>query len=88
MPVENASVWSKAQEIIREDLDNDQTYNIWFEPVNLISVSSDSIILEVPNKFFQGWLLPDPAPVHCPSALLRDPLIHSGLWPGVFSTPG
>ena len=57
MPVENASIWSKAQEIIKKDLANDQTYNIWFAPVNLISISSDSIILEVPNKFSQGWLL-------------------------------
>ncbi len=57
MAVENASVWSKTQEIIRKDLANDQTYNIWFEPVKLVSVSSDAIVLEVPNKFFQGWLL-------------------------------
>ena len=57
MPLENASVWSKAQEIIKKDLANDQTYNIWFAPINLVSLSPDSIVLEVPNKFFKSWLL-------------------------------
>ena len=56
MTIENASMWSKAKEIIRKDLANDQTYNIWFAPLSFVSLSSDSIVLEVPNRFSQGWL--------------------------------
>ena len=57
MPAENSAIWSRAQEIIKGELANDQTYNIWFAPVKFVSLASDAIILEVPNKFFQGWLL-------------------------------
>ena len=63
MAIENASVWSKAQEIIRKDLSNDQTYNIWFGPIKFVSLSPDAIVLEVPNKFFRGWLLDRYMPV-------------------------
>jgi chromosomal replication initiator protein len=57
MTPENAIIWSKAREIIKQRLDNDQTYNIWFGPINFVSLSADNVVLEVPNKFFQGWLL-------------------------------
>lgn len=53
----NSSVWSKALEFIKKELDNDQAFNIWFDPIKFASASSDTIILEVPNKFFKGWLL-------------------------------
>ncbi|MFA6320255.1 MAG: chromosomal replication initiator protein DnaA [Candidatus Omnitrophota bacterium] len=46
-----------ALEIIKKDLSNDQTYNIWFSPIKFISLSDEAILLEVPNKFFQVWLL-------------------------------
>jgi len=49
--------WLKAQEIIKKELDNDQTYTIWFAPIRFVSASPDAITLEVPNKFFKGWLL-------------------------------
>lgn len=57
MTQETPSIWSMAQEIIKTDLANDQTYNIWFGPIKFISLSEEAILLEVPNKFFQGWLL-------------------------------
>ena len=57
MATETASAWLKALEIIRKDLANEQTYNIWFGPIKCVSLSPDTIVLEVPNKFFQGWLL-------------------------------
>ncbi|MBN1526528.1 MAG: chromosomal replication initiator protein DnaA [Candidatus Omnitrophica bacterium] len=49
--------WLKAQEIIKKELDNDQTFTIWFAPIRFVSASPDTITLEVPNKFFKGWLL-------------------------------
>ena len=57
MTTEGSAVWSRAQEIIKGELENDQTYNIWFGPIKFASLSTDAIVLEVPNKFFQGWLL-------------------------------
>jgi chromosomal replication initiator protein len=50
-------VWLKALEFIKKELSNEQTFNIWFRPIKFISVSAEIIVLEVPNKFFQAWLL-------------------------------
>ncbi len=57
MAEESALVWSKAAEFIKKDLANDQTYSIWFSPIKFVSIAADKITLEVPNKFFKGWLL-------------------------------
>jgi chromosomal replication initiator protein len=51
------SVWAKAQEILKKELNSDQTYGIWFRPIKCRSISSDTITLEVPNKFFKTWLV-------------------------------
>jgi len=56
MAENDALVWARAQDIIRKELDNDQTFAIWFGPIKFVSLAEDGIILEVPNKFFQGWL--------------------------------
>lgn len=56
MPSTDSLVWSKAQEIIRKELANDQTFNIWFNPIRFVSMSGDQIVLAVPNKFFKDWL--------------------------------
>ena len=57
MAESDLSVWLRAQDIIKRELDNDQTFNIWFGPIKFVSITTDTIILEVPNKFFKGWLL-------------------------------
>jgi chromosomal replication initiator protein len=57
MPSREISVWAMAQEIIKKEVDNDQTFNIWFGPIRCASVSSVAIVLEVPNHFFKSWLM-------------------------------
>ncbi len=53
----NAGIWEKSLGIIRDELKNDQTFNIWFGPIRFVALDTDIITLEVPNKFFKGWLL-------------------------------
>jgi chromosomal replication initiator protein len=53
----DTSVWAKAQDILKKEADNEQTFNIWFSPIKCVSVSSETIVLEIPNEFFKGWLL-------------------------------
>ena len=53
----NTDLWARALEIIKKEVDNDQTYAIWFSPIRPASLTGDSITLEVPNKFFKDWLL-------------------------------
>ncbi|MFH0840156.1 MAG: chromosomal replication initiator protein DnaA [Candidatus Omnitrophota bacterium] len=54
---DSSGVWAKALDIIRKELDNEQTLNIWFSPIKCSSCTSEKLVLEVPNKFFQDWLL-------------------------------
>ncbi len=56
MTRDDASVWLKARELIKKDLDNDQTFNVWFGPISFVSIKGESITLEVPNKFIKDWL--------------------------------
>lgn len=51
------AVWTRAQEIIKRELNNERTFSIWFDPIRFISAVGDTITLEVPNKFVKGWLV-------------------------------
>lgn len=53
----DTSLWARAQDLIKRELDNEQVFSIWFAPIQFVSLSADTIVLRVPNKFFQGWLL-------------------------------
>ena len=53
----DTSIWLRAKDIIKNELGNDQTFNIWFSPIEFVSMTADMIVLRVPNKFFKGWLL-------------------------------
>jgi len=50
-------LWSKAKDIIKKELNNERTFDIWFNPIHFVSLEADLITLEVPNKFFKGWLV-------------------------------
>lgn len=51
------SIWLRARELIKKELDNDQIFNIWFGPIGFASSSEDSVVLEAQNKLFQEMLL-------------------------------
>ncbi|MDP3790472.1 MAG: chromosomal replication initiator protein DnaA [Candidatus Omnitrophota bacterium] len=57
MTSNDSSIWLRAREFIKKDLDNDQVFNIWFGPIRLVSSTESSITLEVQNKLFQEMLL-------------------------------
>ncbi|MBU0881358.1 MAG: chromosomal replication initiator protein DnaA [Candidatus Omnitrophica bacterium] len=57
MSESGVAIWAKALEVIGKELDNEQTINIWFNPIKCSSCTSEKMVLEVPNKFFQDWLL-------------------------------
>jgi chromosomal replication initiator protein len=51
------SGWSKAQDIIKKELSNEQTYDTWFSPLKLLSSTENIVTLEVPNNFSKDWLV-------------------------------
>ncbi len=48
-------IWGKSVGIIKERL-NSQAFNTWFKPITNASVSDNLFVLQVPNKFFEGWI--------------------------------
>lgn len=57
MSEKDKAMWLRALDYIKKELDNEQTFNIWFKPIKFVSLQGDQIVLEVPNKFFKDWLL-------------------------------
>lgn len=49
-------VWEKAKDLIKLKV-NPQTFETWFKPTKGITVSEDSLTIEVPNSFFKDWLI-------------------------------
>jgi chromosomal replication initiator protein len=49
------NIWNESLEIIRENI-NPRSYQTWFAPLKAVSITDNSIILSVPNKFFCEWL--------------------------------
>ena len=48
-------VWDKALYSIREQLDAHQ-YNSWFKPIVCEAVTTEAIVLKVPDRFFRDWV--------------------------------
>ena len=55
MGLEATQVWSKVQEIIKEK-HGEETWETWFRPIKVQGSAENTLILEVPNKFFQTWI--------------------------------
>lgn len=48
-------IWDRCLDLIKDRVPP-QTFNTWFQPIRAISISDNSIFLQVPNKFFYDWL--------------------------------
>ncbi|MGC9362991.1 MAG: chromosomal replication initiator protein DnaA [Fidelibacterota bacterium] len=48
-------IWGRCLDLIRGRVPP-QTFNTWFQPIRAISLSDNTIFLQVPNKFFFDWL--------------------------------
>src|SRR5215813_4534708 len=48
-------VWQTVLEIVEKKV-NQQSYNTWFKPTQLIKYDDKALYVRVPNAFFQDWL--------------------------------
>ncbi len=55
MPDVTANIWGEAKEQIKEKITH-QTFDRWFSPIKFVELRDDSVLLEVPNKFFKNWV--------------------------------
>jgi chromosomal replication initiator protein len=49
------SVWDGCLHTIRKNV-NSQSFKTWFEPIKPVRLDSQSLTIQVPNKFFYEWL--------------------------------
>ena len=47
--------WEKVSSLLKTEV-NDQVFAAWFEPLSFISKDDFTVILGVPNKFFENWM--------------------------------
>lgn len=49
------NIWNESLEIIKEHI-NPRSYQTWFAPLKASTIIDNTIVLQVPNKFFCEWL--------------------------------
>jgi len=49
------TIWKKALGSLKNEV-NDQVFSAWFSPIEEIFSDESSIVLAVPNKFFENWV--------------------------------
>lgn len=55
MEPETTQIWAKVLEKVKESL-GEQTWETWFRPIKMQGFARNTLTLEMPNKFFQGWI--------------------------------
>ena len=51
----NINAWQTVLDIVEKKI-NQQSYNTWFKPTELIKYDDKALYVRVPNAFFQDWL--------------------------------
>src|SRR5882762_1889416 len=47
--------WQQVLDVVQKKI-NQQSYNTWFKPTQLIKYDDKALYVRVPNAFFQDWL--------------------------------
>ncbi len=55
MAKDHATVWDNCLQTIRRMVP-DQSFKTWFEPIRPVSLRDNSLVIQVPNRFFYEWL--------------------------------
>ena len=50
-----AAIWQEIKEVIKEHI-NIRSFNTWFAPIEIVSLSNDYLEISVPNHFFSEWI--------------------------------
>ncbi|MCK4993954.1 MAG: chromosomal replication initiator protein DnaA [Candidatus Omnitrophica bacterium] len=56
MPSKATQLWADVLSALKQEV-SIQSYETWLKPTQGISLSNDTLIVEVPNKFFREWLV-------------------------------
>src|SRR5258708_26570938 len=48
-------LWEDVLSILKPEM-NDESYDLWFRPIQPLSLDRSRLVLQVPNAFFADWL--------------------------------
>ena len=55
MSFDLANLWDKILEYIKQEI-GEQAFENWFTQAKLVSVTDNSIVIQVPSNFFKDWI--------------------------------
>ena len=55
MSFDLANLWNKILEYTKQEV-GEQAFENWFTQTSLVSITEDSIVIEVPSNFFKDWI--------------------------------
>jgi chromosomal replication initiator protein len=50
-----SDIWEKSLSLIKDEV-GDGVFELWFQPIRLISLKDGTAMFEVPNRFFKEWI--------------------------------
>ncbi len=50
------TAWKKCLDIIRDNINNQQSFKTWFEPIVPLKLVGEEITIQVPSQFFYEWI--------------------------------
>lgn len=55
MPFDLTNLWNKILEYTKQEI-GEQAFENWFTQASLVSITEDSIVIQVPSNFFKDWI--------------------------------
>jgi chromosomal replication initiator protein len=49
-------VWKQCLDIIRDNINNQQSFKTWFEPIIPVKLQGEELTIQVPSQFFYEWI--------------------------------
>ncbi|TAF63396.1 MAG: chromosomal replication initiator protein DnaA [Cytophagales bacterium] len=50
------TIWENCLQMIRQEINDEQAYQTWFEPIKPVRLQDLALTIQVPNQFFYEWL--------------------------------
>ena len=55
MPFDLVNLWDKILEYTKQEI-GEQAFENWFSQASLVSLTEDSLVIQVPSNFFKDWI--------------------------------
>ena len=53
MPLED--IWNKSLSKVEQKVGS-SVFELWFKPIKMVQVKDQTVVLEIPNRFYKEWI--------------------------------